>query len=89
MLRTKEPTAEDKKLQEQVALILANHHADNTKDDVLARLGAFLNKDAGAPGLGFLNNNTNDNDSNNNTGSGIATALTVLTTILRLFVFRG
>jgi Zn-finger nucleic acid-binding protein len=86
MVKTKEPTAEDKKLQEQVALILANHHADSTHEDVLSRLGIFLNKDMNSEGLNFLKSNDDDTPNAGNT-SGVV--LNVLTTLLRLFVFKG
>ena len=86
MLRTKEPSAEDKKLQEQVQLILAEHHADGN-NDTLSRLGSFLTKPLDVKGILPLNSQDSDGDSSN-TGNTISAVLNVLTTLLRLFVFR-
>jgi len=87
MLRTKEPSAEDKKLQEQVQLILAEHHADGN-NDTLSRLGSFLTKPLDVKGILPLNFQDSD-DNSSNSGNTISAVLNVLTTLLRLFVFRG
>ena len=86
MLRTKEPSAEDKKLQEQVRLILAEHHADRN-NDTLSRLGSFLTKPLDVKGILPLNFQDSD-DNSSNSGNTINVVLNVLTTLLRLFVFR-
>ncbi len=85
MVRTKELTPEDIKLQEQVALILANHHADGTRDDVLGKLSSFLSKPMDGSILP-LGSNDNDPPQVANT---VGVVLNVLTTLLRMFVFRG
>jgi Zn-finger nucleic acid-binding protein len=89
MVRTKEPTEEDRKLQEQVQLILAEHHANNSSG-AISRLGSFLTKPVDTksmlpPSLQF---NDSDDDSPN-TANTIGAVLNVVTTLLRLFVFRG
>ena len=88
MIQTKEPTEEDKKLQKQVALILANHHADGINDDVLGRLTGFLTKPVDIKGILPLNSQDSDDDSSNE-GNAVSVVINVLTTLLRLFVFRG
>jgi Zn-finger nucleic acid-binding protein len=87
MLRTKEPSAEDKKLQEQVQLILAEHRA-NRNNDTISRLGSFLTKPLDVKGILPLNFQDSD-DNSSNSGNTINVVLNVLTTLLRLFVFRG
>ena len=86
MQRTKEPSAEDKKLQEQVRLILAEHHMD-MNNGTISRLGSFLTKPLDVKGILPLNSQDSDGDSSN-TGNTISAVLNVLTTLLRLFVFR-
>ena len=87
MLRTKEPSAEDKKLQQQVQLILAEHHADGN-NDTISRLGNYLSKPVDTKGMLPFNSQDSDDDSSN-AGNTISAVLNVLTTLLRLFVFRG
>jgi Zn-finger nucleic acid-binding protein len=87
MLRTKEPSAEDKKLQEQVQLILAEHHAAGN-NDTLSRLGKFLTTPLDEKIVLPFSSQGSDDDSSN-TGNTISAVLNVLTTLLRLFVFRG
>ena len=86
MLRTKEPSAEDKKLQQQVQLILAEHHADGN-NDTISRLGNFLSRPVDTKGI-FPFNSQDSYDDSLNAGNTISAVLNVLTTLLRLFVFR-
>ena len=86
-MRAKELTNEDKKLQEQVQLMLAEHHADGN-NDTLSRLGKFLTTPLDAKTVLPFNSQGSDDDSSN-TGNTISAVLNVLTTLLRLFVFRG
>ena len=85
-LRAKEPSVEDKKLQEQVQLILAEHHADGN-NDTISKLGKFLTTPLDTKGILPLNSQDPDDDSPN-AGNTISAVLNVLTTLLRLFVFR-
>jgi Zn-finger nucleic acid-binding protein len=86
-LRPKEPTPADKQLQEDVEIILADHYGE-ANNDVLSRLGKFLTTPLDAKIMLPLNSQDSDDDSSN-TGNTISAVLNVLTTLLRLFVFRG
>ena len=86
LLRPKEPSAEDKKLQEQVQLILAEYQADRN-NSTISRLQSFLTKPLDVKGILPLNSQDSDDDSSN-AGNTISAVLNVLTTLLRLFVFR-
>ena len=86
LLRAKEPSSEDKKLQEQVQLILADYHGENS-NDILSRLSKFLSTPLDTKTMMPFNSQDSDDDSSN-AGNTISTVLSVLTTLLRLFVFR-
>ena len=86
-LRPKEPTPADKQLQEDVEIILADHYGE-ANNDVLSRLGKFLTTPLDAKIMLPLNSQDSDDDSSN-AGNTISAVLNVLTTLLRLFVFRG
>lgn len=87
LLRTKEPNLADKKLQEQVEIILADHRAE-ANDDVISRLGKFLTTSVDTKSIFTLNNQDAD-DNSSNAANTIGAVLNVITTLLRLFVFRG
>jgi Zn-finger nucleic acid-binding protein len=87
LLRPKEPSTEDKKLQEQVQLILAEYQADRN-NSTISRLQSFLTEPLDVKGILPLNSQDSDADSSN-AGNTISAVLNVLTTLLRLFVFRG
>jgi len=82
-LRPKEPSPEDKKLQEDVEIILADHR-NQVNNDVLSRLGKFLTAPVDTKTLLPLESNENSSK----TANTIGIVLNVLTTLLRLFVFR-
>jgi len=82
-LRSKAAHSEDKKLQKEVEAVLVTHENQDS-DDVLTRLGKFLSKPVDA---GMLLN-AESNQKSSDTANTIGTVLNVLTTLLRLFVFR-
>jgi Zn-finger nucleic acid-binding protein len=84
LVRTKEPTAEDLKLQAQVKTILADYQSGND-NSTLIRLGQFLTKPVETPTI-FQPGLDKDSSAAGNT---IGAVLNVLTTLLRMFVFRG
>jgi Zn-finger nucleic acid-binding protein len=84
MLHPKEQTAEDLKLQAQVKTILAEHQSE-ANDSVLTRLSQFLTKPVEMP-AGLSQGESEDPPAGANT---VGVVLNVLTTLLRLFVFRG
>ena len=83
MLRPKQPTPEDKKLQEDVAIILANHQNDGG-NDVLKRLTNFLTTPLEGKSTLPLESGENSSQAAN----AVGVVLNVLTTLLRLFIFR-
>ncbi|MGP8081093.1 MAG: zf-TFIIB domain-containing protein [Dehalococcoidales bacterium] len=84
MLPPKEPTAEDKKLQEQIQSILADQkNGDN--ESVLSKLNAFLSQPVGSADTLSLDANDNATEEANPVGAVMSVAMT----LLRLFVFRG
>ena len=86
MLRTKEPTPEDKKLQEQVAMILADHQSEGGSD-VLKRLTGFLTTPVESRSA-FSLGNLGSNEDSSQTANKVGTIVNVITSLLRLFVFR-
>jgi hypothetical protein len=86
MLRTKEPTPEDKKLQEQVAMILADHQSEGGSD-VLKRLTSFLTTPVESRSA-FSLGNLGSNEDSSQTANKVGTIVNVITSLLRLFVFR-
>ena len=86
LLRPKEPTPADKQLPEDVEIILADHYGE-ANNDVLSRLGKFLTTPLDAKIMLPFNSQDSDDDSSN-AGNTISAVLNVLTTLLRLFVFR-
>ncbi len=83
LLRPKEPTPEDKKLQEQVQQILADHQNEGGSD-VLKRLTNFLTMPLDGKSMLPLESDENSSQPANTIG----TIINVITTLLRLFVFR-
>jgi Zn-finger nucleic acid-binding protein len=86
LLRPKEPTPADKQLPEDVEIILADQYGE-ANNDVLSRLGKFLTTPLDAKIMLPFNSQDSDDDSSN-AGNTISAVLNVLTTLLRLFVFR-
>ena len=84
LITPKEPTAEDKKLQEQIQSILAARQNGDT-ESVLTKLNAFLSQPVGASSnAGYL-----DADENQSNGANAVGAfLNIAGTLLRLFVFK-
>ena len=83
MLRPKEPSPEDKKLQEDIEIILADHQNEGGSD-VLKRLTNFLTTPLEGKSMLPLESDENTPQAAN----AIGVVLNVLTTLLRLFVFR-
>jgi Zn-finger nucleic acid-binding protein len=83
LLRPKEKTPEDKKLEEDIEIILSNHQAERS-NDVLTRLGNFLSTPIDGNTVLPLNSTEKSSEVENT----LSTILNVLTTLLRLFVFR-
>jgi Zn-finger nucleic acid-binding protein len=83
LLKPKEPNPGDKKLQAEVEKILADHRNQGS-DDVLHRLGKFLITPVDTKTLLPLGSNDDSLEPANSLG----VVLNVLTTLLRLFVFR-
>ena len=83
MLRPKEPTPEDKKLQDDIAIILADHQNEGGSE-VLKRLGNFLSMPLDVKTVLPLQSD----DSSSQPANTIGTIMNVITSLLRLFVFR-
>ena len=82
-LRPREKTPEDKKLEEDIEIILSEHQTE-AGNDVLKRLGKFLSTP--------LDRNTllpiESTEKLPEAEKAVNAALSVLTTLLRLFIFR-
>jgi Zn-finger nucleic acid-binding protein len=87
MLRPKEPTPDDIKLKEQIDTILADHQSQGGSD-VLKRLTGFLTTPI-EPKSTLSLGSFGSNDDSSQAGNTVGTILNVVTTLLRLFVFRG
>jgi Zn-finger nucleic acid-binding protein len=83
LLRPKEKTLEDKKLEEDIEIILSDHQTGGG-DDVLKRLGKFLSTPLDGNTLLPLESTEKPPEAEN----AANLILTVITTLLRLFVFR-
>jgi Zn-finger nucleic acid-binding protein len=83
MLPPKEPTPEDKKLQEQIQSILADQKNGDT-ESVLSKLNAFLSQPVGSSNTLTLDSNDNSTEGANPVGAVMSVAMT----LLRLFVFK-
>lgn len=83
LLRLKEKTAEDKKLEEEIEIMLKDHRAENN-NDVLKRLGNFLSTPVDVNTMLPLEADEKSHETEN----ALGLVLNVLTTILRLFIFK-
>jgi Zn-finger nucleic acid-binding protein len=83
LLRPKEKSLEDKKLEEDIEIILSEHQTGGS-NDVLKRLGNFLSTPLDRNTLLPLESAEKSPEAEN----AVNLILNVLTTLLRLFVFR-